>query len=743
MKSSLLLSVSFFVSIALFGQFNFGYNLKNDLPVVVNSDSLSLAWAGGLNTPQFGELEINFDDNTDLMVYDLDGKQFKCFTRNGPGAEFTWLPNCDKCFPKTSSQFYAITRDYNADGKMDLITANNGYLWIYKNTSDTTLQFERVTPYIPAQVYGQAYKDKDKNFTFYMGTPEFSIPEMMDVDGDGDLDVFLVKRDPGTNLFPVPISILLIQNLSVETHGVVDSLVFQEANSCWGKIKENDLVTGYEFFDCDIQKAYSTGRHEGGSTITILDLDGDELMDVLLGDATSGTLASGFNTNDNILGEVDIQSMDLTFPSYDTPVNLPTLVASYHLDIDQDGKRDLMTVPNQVSTASEEGTTKYMDWYYKNTGTDGNPVFELEKQGLLTSEMIEVGKHSSPALGDVNGDGLADLMIGNLSYPIGNNDYATIALFLNVGTEEEPVFELTEENLSNITQFQWNRTHPALADLNGDGLADLIIGDDQGKLHYFENSGSGGNHQFNLTEAEFSGIDVGLNAHPSFFDFNQDNYMDLMIGNAAGKVHYFENRGNASSPDFEANPTISNFGGIDMADFGGESTPYFTRALDSVFGVYAIVGSGEGKVFLFGPMTGVPNNLIPADSIVLDCKNSVVTGHDIRGDFRVELFIGQLSGGLNFLSRDQNIRPGITDIKNEFNLKVYPNPASDVVTVSVKKDIPLKEICLFELSGRMVVQQSCNSNIHQLDVSELSSGFYSVNVTLADGTVLQSKLIKP
>lgn len=69
---------------------------------------------------------------------------------------------------------------------------------------------------------------------------------------------------------------------------------------------------------------------------------------------------------------------------------------------------------------------------------------------------------------------------------------------------------------------------------------------------------------------------------------------------------------------------------------------------------------------------------------------------------------------------------------------IYPNPASEVITVYTAEDTVLKSTTVYSLTGQQVLQ----SLTKELNVSGLSSGIYLVNVESADGRYFTRKLVK-
>jgi hypothetical protein len=81
------------------------------------------------------------------------------------------------------------------------------------------------------------------------------------------------------------------------------------------------------------------------------------------------------------------------------------------------------------------------------------------------------------------------------------------------------------------------------------------------------------------------------------------------------------------------------------------------------------------------------------------------------------------------------------------NVVLYPNPASDVINIQIGLEQASK--AQFELTnqlGQVVYQDALNmdsgSNMIQLPVSELSSGFYLVNIRIADKQITKKVMIE-
>ncbi len=87
------------------------------------------------------------------------------------------------------------------------------------------------------------------------------------------------------------------------------------------------------------------------------------------------------------------------------------------------------------------------------------------------------------------------------------------------------------------------RAYPCPLDFNGDGTMDLICGSADGKLYYFEGSGMKTNYELGaetvFTDADGNPVSVGAYSSPDLADINVDGIDEIICGSEDGTVHCF------------------------------------------------------------------------------------------------------------------------------------------------------------------------------------------------------------
>jgi len=106
------------ISIGVTANSQIKYINTKGVPLNVNGFQLSEPFIGGLNSPQFSEIDINNDGLVDLIVFDRSDFRLLPFLRTNKG-ELKYAPEYDDRFP--SGRNIYKTADLNSDGLMDYL----------------------------------------------------------------------------------------------------------------------------------------------------------------------------------------------------------------------------------------------------------------------------------------------------------------------------------------------------------------------------------------------------------------------------------------------------------------------------------------------------------------------------------------------------------------------------------------------------------------------------------------------
>ena len=531
----------------------------------------SFAWAGGMNAAQFCSIDLNRDGIRDILMFDRHGNRIIPLIYTG--TFYKTDTSIISLLPADLHE-WVMTADYNGDGKMDLFTYGLGSIRVFRNVSDSVLRFEWVTSMIKSWYYA--------GYVGILVTP-VDYPAISDIDGDGDLDIL--------TFFGLGSFVEYHQNMSVEKYGNRDSLDYRLNTNCWGKFKESEGSNKITLnADCPGEPVNQWTSEQVGQ-------NNGSIPHPVLRIAHRGSQEK--HTGSTLL------TWDLTSNG------LPDLILA---DVDY---------PNLVSLYNE--------------GTP-DTAFMASYDTLFPVGTIPVNLFDFPVASriDVNHDGLDDLLISsfNPSLTIADNIHSCW-YYQNRGTQEMPGFEFQQNNYFQDAMIDvGSNSYPLLADLNGDGLQDLLIGcwgryDSsyyeetilksvfKGGITYYENRGTSLNPLFvwitddlaNLSQHDLLGV------YPAMADLDDDGYPDLLIGQADGTLAYLRNTGSGTNPPSFDLPVW----GFDGIDVGNYSTPQLFD-LDHDGFRDLIIGEQNGNINYY-KHTGNPQQ--PAFQLITDSLGKI------------------------------------------------------------------------------------------------------------------------
>lgn len=728
-----------FIATALFvANTTFSQNFERNyiIPVIADGNALPNAWAGGLNSCQVSRIDANLDGKKDLFVFDRIGSRVSIYLNmdDSPGAmNYKYTLEFNHAFPPNLKN-WVLLRDMNCDGKEDICVNSGSGFKIYLNTSVASLSFDQTVGLNITALYdfGDPFASG-----IYCIAPD--IPAFNDYDDDGDIDIW------SWNEFSS--SLYYYKNMAVE-NGTCDTPAFVCRNRCYGMFGESSesfsIFTGVDF-NCDFnvidprEEQSSERMHTGGTTLAI-DLDQNGLRDLVIGDVTANDMiAVMIGESANLVDSATVVQTD--FPSTfggSIAANMTTFLGAFYEDINNDGVRDLIISPNAIGDAVDRRSLML----FNNEGLNDLPDFQFVQDNFLQDGMIDLGVNAYPVLYDYDNDGRIDLFIANRKYfELGNSYTSKIGYYHNSGTATAPAFTLEDPNWLDIPSLQWQSVYPSFGDLDGDSDADLIIGDQDGLLHYFVNDAPIGQaSHFTLVpnavlESTGVALDVGQNATPQIIDINGDALNDLVIGELNGNINYYQNTGTASTYNFLlVEDSIGDVAATSILGIQGKSVPFFFKNNDGLWEL--LVGSETGQVNYY---TQIEDNIFGTFNLVTLNYENINEGErcavflaDINGDQLNDLFIGNIGGGVGVYT---HIPIAVREQKLLAAVLIFPNPASDILNMVLPEGIALPvQMRVIDCMGRLVSAQQINTRQAAINVCNYTNGVYFISLTAVGWT---------
>ncbi len=703
--------------------YDFGFERQQSIPVVENGRTLSLTWAGGLNSVRFSEIDLNLDGVTDLLGFEKHGNRLLPFLRVGD--DFQYAPQYARSFPDLHD--WVILYDFNHDGKADIFTYGLASVRVFENISEDALRFRLVADPLTAFYYN-GYTN------IYASPDDYLVVD--DIDQDGHLDIL--------NFWVLGRYVHHLRDYA-ETGEPFD---FRLENECWGHFEEaadNNVVS--LFSDCSDKSGDDHTRH-AGSSMLLHDFDGNGLPDLLLGDVDSPYNILLYNN-----GTVDDAQMtvqDTAFPAA-MPINLYSMPAASFVNLP--GRDD----PSLVVSPSDPSLTKSQDlnsvWVYDyNTDIQQYTLVETD---FLQSEILDVGSGCHPVLFDFDVDGLLDLFVGNYGqFDSANvlNGWLTsyfsssVSYYRNTGTASSPVFTLQTRDFGNLKSLGFHALHPTFGDFDGDGETDMLCGQEDGSLLLVPHSrlvtGDG------TLNTRFADIDVGECSTPQCFDLDGDGRKDLIIGNRRGLLSFYRN---SSGNVAEFQKITDTLGGVDMRDFTqsyfGYSVPCFYR--DAQQGTVLFCAGELGEVAYYKQIDGNLDGVFEkaeanlAETIdgmaqpLREGRRVAAVVADLNGDDHPDMLLGNYAGGVTYFHGSAPVPHSAVPHRERFEIVVRPNPTNGKVVLD---GLPsgFHTVEIFDFQGRKIAE----SNLTECDLSSCPAGLYFLRVHFRDREDVVLKVVR-
>ncbi len=516
---------------------------------------LDLAFLGGLNHPRPQLADLDGDGHLDLVIQEYNGRMLH-LRREGSGPD--GLPR----FRLVEWQLGGLDigewsrfADLDGDGLVDLLAELPfSYITLLRNQGDArTPSFRLAVDSLRDDAGTALFSDRQ------------NIPQLVDINCNGKPDLMIGRLsghilhyevvDPKAAAPRFRLVTAEFQGLEIVTgngslHGAntmafVDHDADGDLDLFWGDFFEAGLLLFENIGTCAEPQLRREGTRfpvgnplvtSGYNAPAFGDLMGQGRQDLVVG-VLGGAYDPIKTSIDNLhflealpRGQYRHRTAHL-LPMIDVGnESIPALA-----DLDGDGDLDLV-VANKIEPEAR-GTSR-MFWF-ENTGSRAAP--SLAMRGALP---IEGKYHFAPAFGDIDGDGQLDLLLGSFG--------ANVAWYRVATGPGGPTFTLVDSALVTITRG--SNTVPTLGDLDGDGLLDLVIGEASGAFNYYRNTGTRTTPVYTLVSDEWLGQRVGRRSSPLLVDFDGDGLLDLLVGTDDAGLRLLRNTGTRQAPVMTLDP---------------------------------------------------------------------------------------------------------------------------------------------------------------------------------------------
>ena len=402
-------------------------------------------------------------------------------------------------FHGSSNQLSIAFGDLDADGDFDLIQGSRYRLESLMNIGNNT------NPEWEDLSWGNIVRNQNRFWT----------PELVDIDNDSDLDLFCGTLNGELSFWEnIGNSLTPVWNTPNDDYLGISIGSFTRPVFCdIDNDSDYDLFignyTGEVHFFQNVGTASEPNFQDNGIYINtgvsgsvspeFIDIDGDNDYDLFIG-LKGGNIYYYENT-----GTQESAILTLMTTSY-AGISLGwSYLQPRFIDIDNDNDNDLFLTD-----------LNGFFYFYENIGDINSPVWSEITTHF--NKILNFGRPSAPAVGDIDNDNDLDIIIGTHQ----------ISILRNVGTSFTPKWEWSGELAVSLNSF-W--TVPELVDIDADGDLDLFIGTVYGDLYYYENIGTPENPNWNMITTNYHNIDYGSNSHVSaeFADIDNDNDLDMFI----------------------------------------------------------------------------------------------------------------------------------------------------------------------------------------------------------------------
>jgi hypothetical protein len=339
----------------------------------------------------------------------------------------------------------------------------------------------------------------------------------------------------------------------------------------------------------------------------------------------------------------------------------PVLAAA---DINGDGKVDIL--------AGGYVTGRIYLFENKGWGKDHTPILHFAGPLMADGQPLDVGWAAAPTVADVDGDGLLDIITGDMPMTKEGGDSSSgenfLYYFKNVGTKTNPKF--AKQKFPVKGKFPpGSVAAPRLADLNGDGLLDLVVAEVR-NLSIYYNVGTKTSPMWEYTpkmEGHWQTSPL-YSWDTQMVDWNGDGHFDLVrdfaveLNQNKGNPQFFAPAKSILGPGekiFHKSPTGDQWTFTYVVDLDGDGKPDILYGVHQGW-VYFHKNLSAGQTTKFddeglrlNTEDGQPIKVGPAeghkwDFDVLQGARTTLAAADFDHDGKVDLIVGDTYGKVRY-----------------------------------------------------------------------------------------------